>query len=324
MLVGDSRARLDDDIARCRAILRGGSKSFHAASLLLPARVRAPASVVYAFCRVFDDAVDLVATRQAPAALDRLRERLDRAYRDVPFDHPVDRAFAAVVSRHSIPRAIPEALLEGFAWDVAGRQYDDLSGVLAYAARVASSVGVMMTLLMGRREPGVLARACDLGAAMQLTNIARDVGEDARNGRVYLPRVWLEEAGVDLASWLARPVFTPAIGAVTERLLQEADALYARADLGVSMLPRDCRPAIGAARLLYADIGRVVRRRGCNAVDGRAVVSRGRKLALVLRALGTVLSTQREPSVDDPPALPEVGFLIEAVAGARALPGGLS
>jgi len=81
---------------------------------------------------------------------------------------------------------------------------------------------------------------------------------------------------------------------------------------------------IGAALLLYADIGRVVRRRGCNAVDGRAVVSRGRKLALVLRALGTVLSTQREPSVDDPPALPEVGFLIEAVAGARALPGGLS
>jgi phytoene synthase len=322
MLVADERSRLDDDIARCREILREGSKSFHAASLLLPARVRAPASVVYAFCRVSDDAVDLVSPRQGPEALERLRERLDRAYRGAPQDHPVDRAFAGVVARHDIPRAIPEALLEGFAWDVEGRSYDDLSGVLAYSARVASAVGVMMTLLMGRREPGVLARACDLGAAMQLTNIARDVGEDARNGRVYLPGAWLREAGVDVDAWRAQPVFTPAIGAVTERLLKEADALYARADRGVPMLPRDCRPAIRAARLLYADIGRVVRARGGNSVDRRAVVSRGRKLGLVLKAWGARFSTSAEPQANDPPALAEVGFLIDAVAGAKALPGG--
>lgn len=322
MLVADSRARLDDDVARCREILRDGSKSFHAASLLLPARVRAPASVVYAFCRVSDDAVDLVSPRQAPEALERLRQRLDRAYRGAPQDHPVDRAFAAVVAVHDIPRAIPEALLEGFAWDVEGRSYDDLAGVLAYSARVASAVGVMMTLLMGRREPGVLARACDLGAAMQLTNIARDVGEDARNGRVYLPGAWLREAGVDVAAWRANPSFTPAVGAVTERLLREADALYTRADAGVAMLPRDCRPAIRAARLLYADIGRVVRARGGNSVDRRAVVSRGRKLALVLRAAWARFSASREPAADDPPALPEVRFLLDAVTAPRALPGG--
>jgi len=322
MLVADPSARLDDDVARCREILREGSKSFHAASLLLPARVRAPASVVYAFCRVSDDAVDLVSPRQAPEALDRLRVRLDRAYRGAPHDHPVDRAFAAVVAIHGIPRAVPEALLEGFAWDVEGRSYDDLSGVLAYSARVASAVGVMMTVLMGRREPGVLARACDLGAAMQLTNIARDVGEDARNGRVYLPGAWLREAGVDVEAWRAKPAFTPAIGAVTERLLKEADKLYARADLGVPMLPRDCRPAIRAARLLYADIGRVVRARGGNSVDSRAVVSKGRKLALVIRAWGARFSAGREPREGDAPALPEVQFLLDAVAGAKALPGG--
>lgn len=322
MLVADPRSRLDDDIARCREILREGSKSFHAASLLLPARVRAPASVVYAFCRVSDDAVDLVSPRQAPEALARLRQRLDRAYRGAPHDHPVDRAFAAVVAIHDVPRAIPEALLEGFAWDVEGRSYDDLSGVLAYSARVASAVGVMMTVLMGRREPGVLARACDLGAAMQLTNIARDVGEDARNGRVYLPDAWLREAGVDVEAWRAKPTFTPAIGAVTERLLSEADKLYARADLGVPMLPRDCRPAIRAARLLYADIGRVVRARGGNSVDSRAVVSKGRKLALVIRAWGARFSAGREPQAGDAPALPEVQFLLDAVAGAKALPGG--
>lgn len=302
--------RYDEDVARCRAILREGSKSFHAASLLLPPRVRGPASVVYAFCRVADDAVDTVSPRQAPEALERLRARLERAYAGAPQDHPVDRAFATVIERHAMPRAVPEALLEGFAWDVEGRRYEDLSGVLAYSARVASAVGVMMTVLMGRREPAVLARACDLGAAMQLTNICRDVGEDARNGRVYLPLAWLREAGVDVEAWLREPAFTPAVGAVIERVLREADGLYARADLGVPMLPRDCRPSIRAARLLYADIGRVVRARGCDSVGSRAVVSRARKLGLVVKASWARFSADREPQAGDPPPLDEVRFLL--------------
>ncbi len=309
------------DVARCREILREGSKSFHTASLLLPRRVREPASVVYAFCRVADDAVDTVSPRQGPEALARLRTRLDRAYAGTPQDHPVDRAFAHVIEAWELPRAVPDALLEGFAWDVDGRRYEDLSGVLAYSARVASAVGVMMTVLMGRREPGVLARACDLGAAMQLTNICRDVGEDARNGRIYLPLAWVREAGLDPDVWLRAPTFNPAIATVVERLLREADGLYARGDLGVPMLPRDCRPAIRAARLLYADIGRVVRSRGGNSVDTRAVVSKGRKLALVARASLSVFGASREPMDDDPPPLDEVRFLCAIPPrGTRSLP----
>lgn len=304
------------DLERCRAILKEGSKSFHAASLLLPERVRDPASAVYAFCRVADDAVDHASPRAAPEALARLRDRLDRAYRGSPQDHPVDRSFARVVEAHRVPREVPEAMLEGFAWDVQGRRYDGLAGVLAYSARVASTVGVMMTLLMGRREAGVLARACDLGAAMQLTNIARDVGEDARGGRVYLPLAWLREAGEDPDAWLAAPRFTPAVGAVTARLLAEADRLYARADAGVPMLPRDCRPAIRAARLIYSDIGRRVREAGHDSVGDRATVSSARKLALALRASRAALSRSREPSPGDPDALDEVRFLIDAVRAA--------
>ncbi len=218
MLVAELSVRERDDLVRCREILREGSKSFHAASLLLPARVRAPASAVYAFCRVADDAVDAVSPREAPASLERLRGRLDRAYAGAPNDHPVDRAFADVVRRYDIPRAVPDALLEGFAWDVEGRRYETLSDVLAYSARVASAVGVMMTLLMGPRARGVHARACDLGAAMQLTNICRDVGEDARNGRVYLPTDWLVEEGIDPDAFVRDPRFTPALGRVVRRL----------------------------------------------------------------------------------------------------------
>ena len=101
----------------------------------------------------------------------------------------------------------------------------------------------MMALLMGARAPHLLARACDLGVAMQLTNIARDVGEDARAGRLYLPLAWLREAGIDPDAWLTRPAFTPALGDVVRRLLQQADVLYARAGAGIAAFRSPAGPA---------------------------------------------------------------------------------
>jgi phytoene synthase len=186
------------DLEACRAAIRTGSLSFHAASRLLPTAVRDPALALYAFCRLADDAVD--EGDDKTAAVLRLRDRLDRVYAGCPVDAAADRAFAAVVEGFEMPRALPDALLEGMAWDAVGRRYDDLSGVLAYSARVAAAVGAMMCVLMRVREADALARACDLGLAMQLTNIARDVGEDARAGRLYLPQDWLRAEGVDPAA----------------------------------------------------------------------------------------------------------------------------
>ena len=204
------------DHAACRQHLRAGSRSFHAAALLLPDAVRAPATALYAFCRVADDAVDLgtgdpgTGDPGGSGGLGGMRERLALAYAGRPLADPVDRAFADVVAEFAIPRALPEALFEGFAWDAAARRYEDLAALRAYAARVAGTVGAMMALLMGVRDPAVLARACDLGVAMQLSNIARDVAEDARAGRLYLPLAWLREGGIDPEAWLARPGPSPA------------------------------------------------------------------------------------------------------------------
>ena len=203
------------DIATCRALLKGGSRTFHAAAKVLPRGVADPAIALYAFCRLADDAVDLGNDRMAAVA--RLRDRLDRAYRGQPMNLAADRAFADVVAKFGIPRELPEAMLEGLAWDAEGRRYETLRDLAAYAARVAGSVGAMMTLVMGQRAPEIVARACDLGVAMQLTNIARDVGEDARAGRLYLPLQWLREAGTDPDAWLAKPVFTPEIAAIVQR-----------------------------------------------------------------------------------------------------------
>lgn len=266
-------------------ILRAGSKSFHLASRLLPARVRAPTFALYAFCRHADDAVDDAGSdRAARSAVDALRARVERVYAGRPADALVERAFAHVVERHDIPRAFPDALVEGMEWDATGRRYDTVADVRAYGVRVAGTVGLMMTILMGRRSPEVLARACDLGVAMQLTNIARDVGEDARSGRVYLPGAWLDEAGVTQEALSASPTATPALRAVVGRLLAEADVFYTRADAGIAHLPADCRVAIRAARLVYAAIGDRIRRAGFDSVTRRAVVPLHRKLWLVLRA----------------------------------------
>lgn len=308
------------DLAACRDLLRGGSRSFFAASLLLPRRVHEPATALYAFCRVADDLIDGCADRggDPAAALVELRARLDAAYAGCPRPIAADRALAAVVLRHAIPRALLDALLEGFEWDAAARRYDSLGELEAYAARVAGTVGAMMAMLMGERSADGVARACDLGIAMQLSNIARDVGEDARAGRLYLPRDWMRAAGIDPDAWLARPSFGPALAGVVEMLLHRADLLYRRADAGIAALPRDCRPGIGAARHLYAEIGQQVARQGYDSVGRRAVVPPGRKLRLLGRSLSAAARRSRASGPD--PVLDAALYLVEAVIAAPPPP----
>ncbi len=273
--------RFEADLAACRDMLRGGSRSFFAAALLLPRRVHRPATALYAFCRVADDLID---AGGGMAALDSLRHRLDAIYAGRPIDAPADRALASVLARHPIPRLLLDELLEGFAWDAEGRRYEDLSALHAYAAKVAGTVGVMMAIIMGARDPAALARAADLGIAMQLTNIARDVGEDARAGRLYLPLEWMRQERLDPAAFLARPTPGPELSGVIARLLGKAALLYARADSGIATLPLDCRIGIGTARRLYAAIGQRVIQNQYDSVTVRARVGAAGKLGLAARS----------------------------------------
>ena len=303
------------DLQALRNLMRGGSKTFFAASLLLPPRVRAPATALYAYCRLADDAIDL--GRDPFVEMQGLRTRLAAIYANHPGSDDADRALAQVVHHFALPRPLLDGLLEGFLWDAQGRRYETLGDVQAYGARVAGTVGAMMSLVMGARSPSAVARACELGVAMQLTNIARDVGEDARNGRLYLPRQWLREEGIDVEAWLQAPVFNPAIARCTQRLLQAAEALYRRAEHGVAELPMDCRPAIQAARVVYAEIGHQLERQGLDSINRRAVVSRRRKVALLAMATGAAFLPAQH-ALGDPAALPAVQFLVDAVAEAPA------
>jgi phytoene synthase len=148
---------------------------------------------------------------------------------------------------------------------------------------------------------------------MQFTNIARDVGEDARAGRLYLPQQWLREVNIGPNAFLARPAFSSELGGIIQRLLDHADVLYARAALAIAALPADCRPAIHAARVLYAEIGRELERQGLDSVSRRAVVPASRKFAVLLRSCAVPLAS---PYRGHEPASRQTAFLIEAVDSA--------
>ena len=307
----EARLASPRDRAQCLAAIKTGSRTFYAASLVLPPSVREPAYGLYAFCRLSDDAIDLGGG--SLAALDRLRERLERAFAGRPLDHAADRAFADFLAHFCVPRELPEALLEGLAWDAEGRRYETLEDLHAYAARVAGAVGAMMTLMMGARQRATLARACDLGVAMQLTNIARDIGEDARAGRIYLPLQWMRDAGLEPRRLLAEPKLSAPLQAVVARLLREADALYARARSGVADLPWECRPAIlaGGIALCRSRTRSGTRRPG---FDQPARPGPGRPQTAVARAIdrGDAVDRRRRPG----PSAGGVEFLVEAVAAA--------
>jgi phytoene synthase len=240
-----------------------------------------------------------------------LSERLEAAYAGTPRANPVDRAFAATVAAFVIPKTLPAALIEGLSWDVQGRCYETVEALMDYAARVAGTVGVMMALIMGVRSPAALARAADLGVAMQLTNIARDVGEDARAGRLFLPLDWLAQAGIDRAAFLANPQASSELSQLVRKLLAEAESLYARAKAGICMLPLGSRLGIGAAHRIYAAIGEKIAGCGYDSVTRRARVSGSEKLLLVLRAAAAIAVPS---SPVNAPALGANLFLVNAAA----------
>lgn len=287
--MNDSAARV---LRECREILEHNSKSFALAARLLPARERDRAAALYAFCRRVDDAIDDAPPAGQEPALRALYDELERVYASERLEAPALRAFQALVSQCGLPHEYPAELIEGMAMDVRQTRYENLDQLLLYCHRVAGVVGLMMCHVFGITRDEALLNAAHLGIAMQLTNICRDVEEDWRLGRLYLPRALLREAGAGSigepdgqAPFPSDEATLEAIRATTRRLLAEADRYYRSADRGMRALPFRAGLAVRAARYLYHAIGIVVAAHGYDPRSGRAVVPTARKLALLGRAI---------------------------------------
>lgn len=285
---------------RSRDVIRKGSKSFAAAARLFESETRGNVYMLYAWCRHCDDEIDgqeLGFARNEPETstiderLARIRDLTERALGGEPVDEPAFRGLQKIVARYDIPRRYPMDLIEGFAMDAADFRYRTMEDTLLYCYHVAGVVGVMMAFVMGVRDPATLRRAADLGIAFQLTNIARDVMDDADAGRCYLPDTLLREFGVP-PDEVADPRHRKQMVRVAKQLLRVADRYYESAAEGVRVLPLRAAWAICTARGVYRDIGEIVLAQGEAAWQQRAVVSTGRKLFWVfaggMRALFSV------------------------------------
>lgn len=283
-------------LAESQAAIAAGSQSFATAARLMPKGVREDTVMLYAWCRHADDVVDGQALGSAPvggdgaARLDALRtESLAALRTDAPVSPPF-AALRAVARRHDFPEAWPMALIEGFAMDVAGLHCGTLDDTLRYSWHVAGVVGVMMARVMGVRDDAVLDRACDLGLAFQLTNIARDVMDDARIGRIYLPGAWLDGA---------RPegkLPSPEVYAAILRLLDAAEPYYVSARHGLPDLPFRAAWSIAAALRIYRAIGTRIRAGGPAAYHLRISTTKAEKAALLAAAFGDAARSRRAGS----------------------------
>ena len=281
-----SRAEL---VEASGAIIAKGSKSFRSASRLFDPVTRERSWLLYAWCRACDDLTDgqtLGHDAQAPADPAAGQARIETlTWAALAGETTGETAFDAlglVAGEVAIPKRTIDDHLKGFALDANGWMPANEQEMLAYCYYVAGAVGSMMAAVMGvdAGERDTLNRASDLGIAFQLANIARDIVPDAEQGRIYLPRDWLVEAGLDPddPASIAAPGARKQVAAMAKRLVDLSWKYRRSARTGAARLPFRARLAVLAAANVYGAIGARVVRRGTRAWDSRTVVSKGEKL----------------------------------------------
>ncbi len=245
-------AALQNAYRQSERITASHSKSFHFASGLLPEEKRSAVRALYAFCRTVDDIVDEVQSKKdRDFELDYWRNIVQTA--SPPADDLIALAWADTLARYHIPRQYALQLIDGVARDLSQSRYQTFEDLTTYCYGVASTVGLMSMYIIGFKNNDAVPYAIKLGVALQMTNILRDVGEDYRNGRLYLPREELVTYGIreeDIAAGRVTENWRQFMKFQIERTRQ----LYEEAWAGVKMLEREGQLAIGAASVFYQGI----------------------------------------------------------------------
>lgn len=276
----DSPAATERAYHYCRQTTRTHAKSFYFCSHFLPREKRRAIYAVYALCRHVDDAVDAAGVRgelDAQAAVERWRAELDAVYREGRATSPVLLAWRDMLSHFRIKQELPLELMRGVLMDTQIKRYETWEELRVYCYRVASVVGLMSSEIFGYEESRTLYYAEQLGLAMQLTNILRDVGEDARMGRIYLPQDELRRFGYTEADLLSGKL-SESFFALMRFEIERARSLYSEAERGIPLLDADTRFTVLLAARLYARILDEIERNGYDVYTRRAHLSLAEKL----------------------------------------------
>jgi phytoene synthase len=301
--VTDTRAAL---VETARASIARGSKSFAAASKLFDPVVRERAWLLYAWCRACDDLVDgqdhghdrtIVTDAQARVA--RVRTLSDMALDGQPTGEPAFDALGVVARETGLPRRFVHDVIDGFQLDADDWRPRSENDLYRYCYHVAGAVGCLMAVVMGvsPEDDATLDRACDLGLAFQLANIARDIDEDDRVARCYLPDEWLAEMDMPPGQHM-KPPYRPRLAVLARRLASRAQQHEDSAAIGTKALSFRSAWAVLAAAGIYGDIARTVAARGERAWDNRVTTSKAAKLGWIARA---AVRAARRGSLPDTP-----------------------
>ncbi len=266
--------------AHCVAMTRHHSKSFYFSTALLPAPKRKAIRALYAFCRTSDDIVDQAAAGSAPHALAHWVWQVH--HRITPRDNPVLIAWNDTVAQYHISQELVDELLAGITMDLTVSRYETFEDLWLYCYRVASVVGLISMQIIGHNDDAI-DYAVKLGVALQLTNILRDVGEDAARGRIYLPQADLRRFAL-CDDDIFRNHQSIQFKQLMRYEIDRAHALYDEAWQGIGLLPRDSRLAIAAAAVIYRGILDSIQQNAYDVFQRRAFVPLSRKLWLLWQA----------------------------------------
>jgi phytoene synthase len=280
--VVESAIAHEEDYARCAEVTRQSSSNFYYAFMLLPAERRRALYAVYAFCRFVDDIADDGAVAQPAMLLERWREELRKVFNGA-VERPVSRALADNVRRFNIPQRYFEEVIDGVEMDLTRKRYATFAELSLYCRRVASAVGLICIEIFGYRNPATRVYAERLGLAFQLTNILRDVREDAARDRIYLPLEDLARFGVSEQEIL-QSAYTPGFNQLMEFEAARARQFYQEAAAALAPEDKSAMVAAEGMRLIYRALLERISRSGYRVFDRRLSVSAPRKLLLVGRA----------------------------------------
>lgn len=290
-------------VEHARNSIAVGSRSFALASQLFDRTTRERAWLLYAWCRRCDDLADgqesghaavapdpALGGAEAMARVAHIREQTGRALADLPVNDPAFAAIGLVARECALPHHFIDDVIEGFELDAAEWRPRTESDLYQYCYHVAGAVGCLMAIVMqvDPNDEATLDRACDLGLAFQLANIARDIADDNANDRCYLPIEWLVEKDMAPGEHM-KPFCRAQLVELADRLTCLSERYEASARTGAARLPFRARWAVLAAAGIYGDIARKVRERGAAAWDHRTVISGRAKAGWLVRSLGQSL-----------------------------------
>jgi len=270
-----------------RSLTAHHSKSFYLSTRLLPAKKQWATFALYGFCRYADNLIDnprMRSVEELQREVSFLSEELSVAYRTGESEHPILHPFIIIATEYGIPQRYPQELLKGVEMDLNRSRYDTFDDLYLFAYRVAGVVGLMMTYVLGYREEEAFEYAERLGIAMQLTNILRDVKEDADRGRIYLPQDEMRNHNITDRQ-VMNGTFSPKMKDLMRFQVDRAFSYFDAAYPGIRLLDKDARFAIYAASRIYSGILTKIEARDYNPFLGRVYVPKTKKLQILLREI---------------------------------------